>query len=148
LHSWERDITAVDTLKGAVMDFENEIKGIKPGTIGEEKNGETPQLAHEDGQIAPRFQFIEEALAEGANIDRLSVQANGSEWTVVSFKNAEGTFLLNGEDVYVTQASIEDVHASIEANPVTLPGLNDIGLAGEIEIEVPDISFSKVLESM
>src|SRR5262249_49345144 len=47
-----------------------------------------------------------------------------------------------------TQASIEDVHASIEANPVTLPGLNDIGLAGEIEIEVPDISFSKVLESM
>lgn len=106
------------------------------------------KIEDDGGESVPRFPFIEEALAEGANIAHLTIEADGTEWTVVSFKNAEGIFLLNGEDVYVTEASAEAVEAAIKTDPVTLPGLDDLELAEDIEIEVPDISLSTVLDSM
>ena len=41
---------------------------------------------------ARRLPFIKEALDAGASLDRISLQHHGSDWTVVSFKNAKGTY--------------------------------------------------------
>ena|GEM_PF-1788542 len=96
----------------------------------------------------PRFRFIEDALAAGAEVDYLSIQVNGSDWTVVSFENAPGTYVLKGGDVYVTQMSAAEAEAAIKGDSISPPGLGDLAHAGDIEIEVPDISFSTVIESM
>jgi hypothetical protein len=125
----------------AELRYKNEIQAEPAGV-------DAKQQMDVNDQSVPRFPFIEEALAEGANIAHLTIEADGTEWTVVSFKNAEGIFLLNGEDVYVTEASAEAVEAAIRTYPVTLPGLDDLELAGDIEIELPDISLSTVLDSM
>jgi SNF2 family DNA or RNA helicase len=87
----------------------------------------------------PRVAFIEDALAAGASVDHISIQYHGSDWTVVSFGNAEGTYLVKGEDVYVTQASVQEAQAAIEADPDALPGINDLKFAGDIEIRVSEI---------
>ena len=50
---------------------------------------------------ALKLPFIEEALAAGANLHHISFQHHNSDWTVVSFTNAKGTYLVNGDDVYV-----------------------------------------------
>jgi len=97
---------------------------------------------------APRIPFIEEALVAGASVDQISIQHHGSDWTVVSFENAQGTYLLKGEEVYVTQAGAQEAQSSIEADPVALPGISDLRLAGDIEIATPDVSFSQVIDSM
>ncbi len=89
--------------------------------------------------IEQRIPFIEEALAAGASVDHVSVQHRGSDWTVVSFDNARGTYLIKGEDVYVTERSVQEAHASIEADPVALPGIRDLRLAGDIEIKVSEV---------
>ncbi len=92
---------------------------------------------------APRLPFIEEALAAGASVDHISIQYHGSDWTVVSFENAEGTYLVKGEDVYVTQASVQEAQAAIEADPDALPGINDLKFAEDIEIRVSEIRSSE-----
>lgn len=97
---------------------------------------------------AHRLPFIKEALDAGARLDRLSFQHHGSDWTVVSFKNAKGTYLVNGDDVYVTQASVRQAQAAIEFDPVSLREINDLQLAGDIEIRVSEIrSTENKLES-
>ena len=107
-----------------------------------------PVEGENNSHHVPRFQFIEEALAAGAEVDYLSIRVNGSDWTVVSFENAPGTYLLKGEEVYVTQTSAAEAEAAIKEDHLRPPGLDDLAYAGNIEIEVPDISFSKVIESM
>lgn len=97
---------------------------------------------------APRLPFIEEALAAGANLDHISIEHAGSNLTVVSFENAQGTYLLNGKDVYVTEASVQELQLSIEADPISLPGISDLRPASDIEIQAPDVSFSQILDSM
>ncbi len=101
---------------------------------------ESPKITVEgfDGYV-PRLPFIEKALSAGATVDHISVRHDGSNWTVVSFKNAEGTYLVKGEDVYVTRMGAQEAQASIEADPVALPGINDLRLAGDIEIKAPEI---------
>jgi hypothetical protein len=42
---------------------------------------------------------------------------------VVSFENTKGTYLLKGEDVYVTQRSVQEAQASIEGDSGALPGI-------------------------
>src|SRR6266545_3711523 len=108
------------------------------------------ELRREQNEQAkfPRLPFIEEALAAGANVDHLSVRHHGGDWTVVSFENAEGTYLVKGEDVYVTESSVLEAQAAIEADPIALPGIGDLKPAGDIEIEAPDVSFSQVIDSM
>jgi hypothetical protein len=83
--------------------------------------------------------FIKEALAAGANLNHVSFQHHGTNWTIVSFKNAKGTYLLNGDDVYVTQASVQQAQAAIESDPAGVHGINDLQLAGDIEIRVSEI---------
>lgn len=118
-----------------------EAKGIRRAEL---------ELQREQNEQAnfPRFPFIEEALAAGANVDHISVKHNGSDWTVVSFENAGGTYLVTGEDVYVTQSSVREAQASIEADPIRPPGIRDLELAGDIQIEAPAVSFSHVIDSM
>lgn len=95
-----------------------------------------------------RFPFIEEALAAGAEIDSLSIRVNASDWSVVRFENAAGTYLLKGEDVFLTQVSVAEAEAAIKRDPITLPGIGQLAYAGDIEIEIPELSFSNVLETM
>jgi hypothetical protein len=112
-------------------------------------NYESPKIAVENFDApAPRIPFIEDALDAGATVDHISIRHHGSDWTVVSFENAKGTYFVKGEDVYVTQASVLEAQAAIEADPVTLPRIEDVKPAGDIEIETADVSFSQVVDSM
>jgi hypothetical protein len=108
------------------------------------------ELRREQNEQAkfPRLPFIEDALDAGAAVEHISARHHGSDWTVVSFDNARGTYLLKDEDVYVTQASVQEAQAAIEADPVALPGIGDLKPAGDIEVEAPDVSFSHVVASM
>jgi N12 class adenine-specific DNA methylase len=127
-----------------------EAQGFKPANSA---SGSDPSSGFKtepgfDGRPAfdastPRLPFIEEALAAGASVDHISIQYHGSDWTVVSFENAEGTYLVKGEDVYVTQASVQEAQAAIEADPDALPGINDLKFAEDIEIRVSEIRSSE-----
>jgi hypothetical protein len=77
-----------------------------------------------------------------------SIRVNGSDWSVVRFENAAGTYLLKGEDVYLTQLSLAEAETAITRDAITLPGIGHLAPAGDIEIEIPDISFSNLLETM
>src|SRR5262245_7593258 len=136
-------------------DFEHQLlpqpegKITSPSDASLAKNlDRTDGRTYENGQSAPRIPFIEEALAAGANVDYISIHSNGSDWTIVSFENARGTYLLKGDDVYVTRASVEELQSSIKADPINLPGIKDISRPGDIVVEVPDVSFYQVIDSM
>jgi hypothetical protein len=51
----------------------------------------------------------------------------------------QGTYLLNGDDVYVTQASVQQAQAAIESDPAGVRGIKDLQLAGDIKIRVSEI---------
>lgn len=50
---------------------------------------------------------------------------------------------LNGDDVYVTQVSVQQAQAAIESDHVGLRGIKDLQLAGDIEIEVSEIGSAE-----
>jgi hypothetical protein len=125
--------------------FAGEVPRTEPGggVARTRADIERPPFALHDqvgaSSIKQTVPFIEDALAAGANVDHLSIRHGGSHWTVVSFENARGTYLVKGEDVYVTQRSVREAQAAIEADPVTLQGIGDLQLAGDIEIRVSEI---------
>jgi len=137
-----------------VADMEpKQAEAIDPQSASEKEQEEAVIEARFDDRptfeaAGPRLPFIEDALAAGATVDHISVRHHGGDWTLVSFANAEGTYLVKGEDVYVTPASVEEAQAAIESDPAALPGIGDLKPAGDIEIEAPDVSLSQVVDSM
>jgi hypothetical protein len=143
MEEWEQRIDReLDRRYEAGLDL-MEAEGIRRAELELRREQEARGIADRG-----RLPFIEEALSAGAGVDHISVRHHGSEWTVVSFENAEGTYLVKGEDVYVTQASVQEAQAAIEADTVALSGIGDLKPAGDIEVEAPEVSFTQVVASM
>jgi hypothetical protein len=108
-----------------VLHYESEdFNSANPTTSSNSSSGFKTELGFDGRPVfeasALKLPFIEEALAAGANLHHISFQHHNSDWTVVSFTNAKGTYLVNGDDVYVTQASVQQAQAAIERDPATL----------------------------
>jgi hypothetical protein len=118
------------------------LKSVNLASNSTQKSGFKTETNFEEREAvdisALSLPFIKEALAAGANLDHVSFQYHGSNWTIVSFANAKGTYLLKGDDVYVTHASVKEGQAAIEADPVELRGIK-LQLAGDIEIRVSEV---------
>jgi hypothetical protein len=118
------------------------LKSVNLASNSTQKSGFKTETNFEGREAIDRsalsLPFIKEALAAGAKLNHVSFQYHGSNWTIVSFANAKGTYLLKGDDVYVTHASVREGQAAIDADPVALHGIK-LQLAGDIEIRVSEV---------
>jgi hypothetical protein len=139
----------MSAIAGAAIDEVNSIRldALRQDRIDPNELIADVRAVIDKNTSASSLQFIEDARAAGAIVDHITPQVNGSDWTVIGFKNVgEETFLVNGGgDVFVTRAPVPNVLAAVKANPATLPGI-DLKPAGDIQIEVP-AAGAKVEES-
>jgi N12 class adenine-specific DNA methylase len=91
-------------------------------------NGASSPSHQSDQTVKQSVPFITDACANGAEVAQVAPCIKGSDLSVISFKNVDGTYVIKGNDVFVTEKEFQGVLTAIKAAPGCMDSIDDLKL--------------------